>query len=84
MRGLTGDVGCVQVYAEFVDEFDSEAPRSKSRTSGNAFVRAGGEAAYRPSGSTSASSRTMFEDSNRSSRVCPSLSCHRNHLTTPL
>ncbi|QRV79159.1 RNA recognition motif protein [Ceratobasidium sp. AG-Ba] len=53
-----------QAYAEFVDAFDSETPRTKSRSSGNAFVRAGGEGAYKPSGS----SRGAFDEDFRSSR----------------
>ncbi|CUA66740.1 U2 snRNP-associated SURP motif-containing protein [Rhizoctonia solani] len=45
-----------QAYADFIDVFDSEAPRQKSR-SGAGFVRAGGEGAYKPS-----SGRNAFEE----------------------
>ncbi|CAE6532395.1 unnamed protein product [Rhizoctonia solani] len=47
----------VQAYADFIDAFDSEAPRQKSRSGGGGFVRAGGEAAYKPSGG-----RNVFEE----------------------
>ncbi|CAE6431177.1 unnamed protein product [Rhizoctonia solani] len=54
-----------QAYADFIDVFDSEAPRQKSR-SGAGFVRAGGEGAYKPSSGRSAfeegPSRSNFKD----------------------
>ncbi|KAJ1304679.1 hypothetical protein OPQ81_005818 [Rhizoctonia solani] len=45
-----------QAYADFIDAFESEAPRQKSRSGGGGFVRAGGEGAYKPS-----SGRTAFD-----------------------
>ncbi|KEP48437.1 putative RNA recognition motif [Rhizoctonia solani 123E] len=54
-----------QAYAEFIDAFDSEAPKQKSR-SGGGFVRAGGEGTYKPSSGKSAfeegASRSSFKD----------------------
>ncbi|KAG8690549.1 hypothetical protein FRC11_010801, partial [Ceratobasidium sp. 423] len=55
-----------QAYADFIDAFDSEGPRQKSRSGGGGFVRAGGEGSYKPSTGRSVfdegSSKPSFKD----------------------
>ncbi|CEL60806.1 U2-associated protein SR140 [Rhizoctonia solani AG-1 IB] len=55
-----------QAYADFIDVFDSDAPRQKSRSGGGGFVRAGGEGAYKPLGGRNpldeGASKSSFKD----------------------